>query len=364
MRPHQPDFILLGSVAVLLVIGLVTLFSASSVKGETVAGDPAFYLKHQLLYGLLPGLALFLLFYKMDHRILRRLSFLILLFALAMLFLLFLPQFALSLKGATRWIKIGALTFQPAEFFKLGFLIYLASFFASRQGKVSRFFEVGVPFLIILAFVGWLFLSQPAAGTLGVISLTSIVVYFLAGVRLRHLLILVTVVAVAFAAIMLSAPYRRARLEAFLNPSRDPQGSSYQLQQALISIGSGGIWGVGLGHSRQKYNFLPETMSDSIFAIYAEEVGLVGSLLLLSLLCLFTFRGFSVAVSSRENFSRLLSGGITTWLAAQSFINIAANTGLIPLTGIPLPFFSYGGSGLIASLAASGILLNISRYTQ
>lgn len=364
MRPHQPDYLLFGTVALLFLLGLITLFSASSVKAEALFGDPTYYLRHQLLYGILPGALLFLVGYRVNHRFLQRFSFVILIFTLALLFLLFLPQFGVSLKGATRWVKLGPIVIQPSEFFKLGFIIYLASYFANRQGKVTRFFEVGVPFLIILGFVGFIFLSQPAAGTLGVIALTALGIYFLAGGRTRDIVALGMAGAITLLFVVLSAPYRLQRVQAFLDPGRDPQGVNYQLNQALISIGSGGFFGVGIGHSRQKYNFLPETMSDSIFAIFAEEGGLVGSLFLLGILFFFSFRGLSIAKESQDNFARFLAGGITIWIVIQSLMNIGANSGLIPLTGIPLPFFSYGGSAMTAVLAASGILLNLSRYTR
>jgi cell division protein FtsW len=187
--------------------------------------------------------------------------------------------------------------------------------------------------------------------------------YILGGGRLKEIGILGVAVVLAFGYVVYSAPYRMERVVTLLNPTQDTQGSAYQLNQALISIGSGGISGVGIGHSRQKYNFLPETMTDSIFAIFAEETGFVGSLFLVFLLLFFLFRGFVIARASRENFSRFLAGGIAIWIVSQSLLNIAANLGLMPLTGIPLPFFSYGGSGMNAVLAACGILLNISRYT-
>ncbi|MFN7088302.1 MAG: putative lipid II flippase FtsW [Candidatus Paceibacteria bacterium] len=364
MKPHQPDYILFIVIILLLLLGIVTLFSASSVKGEFQFRDPTYYIKHQLIYGIIPGLIFFALGYFIEHRILRKLSLLILLLSLGLLFLIFLPQFGLSFKGATRWIKLGPISLQPSEFFKLGFIIYMASFFASRQGKLSKTFEVTVPFIIILAFVGLVLLWQPAAGTFGIIGIIGLGIYVLAGGKTRDIILLILIGAFAISFIALSTPYRRARIESFLNPLSDPQGASYQLNQALISIGSGGIWGAGIGHSRQKYNFLPETMSDSIFAIYAEETGLAGSLFLISLLFTFLVRSFGVLKNTPDTFSRLLGGGITIWIVGQSFFNIAANIGLAPVAGIPLPYFSYGGSSMIAVLAASGVLLNISRYTK
>lgn len=363
MRAHSPDYILIGIIVSLLVVGLTTLFSASSARAAANFDQPAYYLVHQLLFGVLPGLLALSIAYRVHYRFWKRFSFVILIFGVGLLLLVFSPQFGVSLKGASRWVEIGGIVVQPAEFFKLGFVMFLASFFASRQGKVPHFGRVGIPFLIILGVVGALIMAQPATGTFGVIMITALGLYFLAGARIKNLVVMGVIVSLAFGALVFSAPYRLQRMVSYLNPQLDPQGAGYQIQQALIGIGSGGLLGAGIGHSKQKFLFLPETIGDSIFAIFAEEAGFVGAVVVISLFFFLAHRGFKIARQSRDTFARLLAGGIVMWVVAQAFINIAAISGLVPLTGIPLPFFSYGGSAMVAVLAATGILLNLSRYT-
>lgn len=361
MRSREPDFWLVTIGVLLLAGGLVTLFSASSVKAAFAFGSSGFYLTHQLLYGLLPGAALFIVGYRMNPKTLKRLALPIFIIALAALILVTLPKFGVTVKGATRWLKIGTLSFQPAEFFKLAFILYLANFFASRHGKLGKFYETTFPFFVMLGVVGVLLLSQPATGTFGIIVITALTIYFAAGARLRDFLVAALLIAAALGTLILVSPYRFERIMVFLDPAADPRGAGYQINQSLIAIGSGGLWGVGLGHSRQKYNFLPETIGDSIFAIFAEETGFVGSLFLMLLFLAFLYRSVRVALRSDEHFARLLAMGISAWIVSQAFVNVAALTGALPLTGIPLPFFSYGGSALAAELAGMGILLGVSR---
>lgn len=364
MRAHSPDYILFSITAALLLLGLVTLFSASSVRGATNFEDPAYYLKHQLLYGVLPGILAGLVAWRIPYRFWRRLSFLVLIATLGLLVMVFTPQFGVSLKGASRWVRLGGIVIQPSEFFKLGLVIFLANFFGSRQGRFKSFGRVMLPFLIILGIAGSLLVAQPSTGTLGVIVFTALGMYFLAGARLANLIIIGALGIIIFAALVISAPYRIERFITFLNPSHDPQGAGYQVLQAMIGIGSGGPFGVGIGHSRQKFLFLPETIGDSIFAIFAEETGFVGSVILATLFFFLVQRGLRIAKLSRDGFGRLLAGGIAIWMGSQAFVNIAAISGLIPLTGIPLPFFSYGGSAMMVTLAGMGMLLNISKYTS
>lgn len=363
MRAHAPDYILVGIIAALLILGLITLFSASSVRAAANWGDPTGYLQHQLLYGVLPGLALGFIGYRMDYRILRRLALPIFIVGLGLIALVLSPHFGVSVKGATRWLQFGKVVVQPAELFKPGFVIFLASFFASRQGKAVSFWRVMLPFVIIMGVIGVLLMAQPATGTLGVIVITALGIYFLAGAKMGDLAVVILAALVAFGFLIAAAPYRLERLMTYLNPAGDPQGAGYQINQALIGIGSGGLVGAGIGHSRQKFQFLPETIGDSIFAIFAEETGFIGSAILATLFFFLLHRGLKTAKLSRDAFSRLLAGGIVIWISAQAFVNMAAISGLMPLTGIPLPFFSYGGSAMISLLAAMGILLNVSRYT-
>jgi cell division protein FtsW len=215
-----------------------------------------------------------------------------------------------------------------------------------------------------LGIAGILLLLEPATGTFGVIVLIAFAMYFFSGARLRDVALAVGGLAVVFALLILISPYRYERVLTFLNPGRDPRGAGYQITQSLIAIGSGGLNGVGFGHSRQKYNFLPETIGDSIFAIFAEEMGFVGAIALLSCFLLLMYRSVRVALRVDDAFMRLVAVGVATWIVGQAFINVGALTGLLPLTGIPLPFVSYGGSALMAEFAAMGALFGVSRYAK
>ena len=269
-----------------------------------------------------------------------------------------------TLQGAPRWIAIGSHTFQPVEIFKLCLIVYLASFFASREGKrMNSFSETLVPFGLIMAAIVVICYAQRSLGSLALLIGIGGIMYFMAGLDFKYVICLAVVLAGVVFLFIKFEPFRAERWQAFKNPQADPLGSGYHTLQILTTIGSGGFRGVGLGHSRQKISFLPESMSDSIFAIWAEETGFIGTSSLLIAFSLLFWRGMNIARHSRELCSKLLAGGIIAWLTLQSFFNIAANTNLIPLSGVPLPFFSYGGSALIAVMVGCGILLNISRYT-
>jgi len=363
MHKHDPDYLLMSIIACLVAAGLVLLYSASSFRGAFYFGDSAYYIKHQVLYGILPGIAVFLVGYTINPRWIRRFSFIFLFVMLVLLALVVSSKFGVEFRGAARWLRLGPAIFQPSEFLKLAFIIYLADFFARRTGKLDNFWRTTLPFLIVLGVTGAMLLAQPATSTLGIIAATALVIYFFSGGRLKDIVIMMLLGSVVFFVLLFSAPYRLERVMTYLNPERDPKGAGYQINQAIIAIGSGGMWGVGLGHSKQKYNFLPETIGDSIFAIYAEETGFFGSLVLIAFFFGLAHRGFRAALRSRDAFMRLVAGGIAFWLVGQAFLNMAAISGLLPLTGVPLPFISYGGSALVAALAGAGILLNISRYT-
>jgi cell division protein FtsW len=364
MKSRDPDYSLILLTLLLLGLGLVILFSASSVRGAFTYGSSTYYVKRQFLYGVLPGLALCIFFYILSPRWLKRLAVLMFLLMLGVLATMLIPEFGVTMKGATRWFQVGSLRFQPAEFFKLTFIMYLARFFSLRQQKISNFYEVTLPFFVFLGIAGILLLLQPATGTFGVIILIALAMYFFSGARLRDLSIVLIVLAIAFLLLIFISPYRFERIKTFLDPGRDPRGAGYQITQALIAIGSGGLEGVGFGHSRQKYNFLPEIIGDSIFAIFAEEMGFLGAISLLVVFLLLMYRSIRIALAVTDPFMRLLAVGVATWIVGQAFINIGALTGLLPLTGIPLPFVSYGGSHLAAELAAMGVLFNISRYIK
>lgn len=359
---HQPDYVYLGIVALLLVFGLVMLSSAGAVLGFQRFGDSNYFLKKQAVSVLIGAIGFFVML-RIDYRRWRTWAVPIMIGTIVMLLLVFIPGIGPSLLGARRWINLGFTLFQPSELAKLTFLLYLAAWFERRDHALGDVQQGLMPFLITLGVVAGLVLSQPDLGTTIIIVLMSVAVYFKAGGSLRHLGGLVVAgSALLFLAVKLS-PYRAQRLTVFLNPSVDPLGIGYHINQALLGIGSGGLFGLGLGHSRQKFNYLPEPAGDSIFAITAEELGFVFVALFIALWLFFIFRGLRIAAAAPDRFGQLVAFGITIWLGLQAFLNIGALSGLLPLTGIPLPFMSHGGSAMIVSLAAIGVMMNISRQT-
>jgi cell division protein FtsW len=275
------------------------------------------------------------------------------------------PGIGSKVYGASRWIQLGPFSFQPSEMAKLAMIIYLAAWLESRGTKrIKDVFEGLLPFLGIMGLIGFLIMKQPDTGTLGVIVLTSFAIFFVSGARMDHLFFMSGIGTLALWILVKIEPYRFDRILAFMNPGADPQGIGYQINQALLAVGSGGFFGVGLGHSRQKFNYLPEPVGDSIFAVIGEELGLIGGFVLIILFVALAVRGIKIAKNAPDMFGRLVATGITMWIVLQAFINIGANIALVPFTGIPLPFISYGGTSLIFLMAAVGILLNISQQAN
>lgn len=355
---------LMISVFALVVFGLIMIFSAGIALSYRIYGEPYYYFTHQLFYGILPGLIIWAVIQHVDYHKWENLAFPLFLATIILLILVFIPGIGQAHKGASRWIYMGPLNFQPTEIAKLTIVLYLAAWLSKRKDKVKDFMEGFIPFCAVLMLMAVLIVKQPDIGTLGIIVITSITVFFLASGKLAHLVLLLIAGAVALFGIIKVAPYRAARLLVFLNPDADPQGIGYQINQALITIGSGGFWGIGLGHGRQKFLYLPEPIGDSIYAIIGEELGFIGSVALLVLFFIVGYQGFKIAQKAPDMFGRLVAGGITGWIVFQALINITAITGLIPLTGVPLPFVSYGSSALVVSLVGIGILLNISKQTS
>lgn len=363
MRLDYPlFFIILG----LAVFGLAILASASIVISQNRFGldNPTYFFSHQLLYAALPGVFLMILISKMDYRHWKKAAVFLLLGSLALLILVFIPPLGLGFRGAKRWINLGFFVFQPSEIAKLSFIIYLAAWLESRKEEVKNLWSGLIPFLVICGLVGVFLVLQPDVGTLGVLTIAAALVYFLAGGRLGHLFFVVLLGVAGLFLLIQFAPYRFDRFTVFLHPETDPKGIGYQINQAKLAVGSGGIFGLGYGQGLQKRNYLPEPISDSIFAIAAEELGLIGAASLVFLFLGFCWRGLKVAKKAPDDFGRLLAAGIVSLISVQAFINIAAILGLLPLTGIPLPFVSYGGTALLSLFAACGILLNISRFSD
>lgn len=360
-KPKNIDRRFLIVLGLLLIFGLLVLFSASFITGAKKFNDPSYYLREQFLKGILIGVIGFLIFSRIPLEFLKKYSFLFLIFSIGLLILVFLPKFGFSHSGSTRWLSLGPITFQPSEILKLSFLIYLASWLQSRQKDLKGFSNSLLPFLIVIGIVGFLLLMQPNMGTFSVIAISATAIYFVAGGRLHHLFIVVLAGVLAFSAFIFLKPYAAERFKVFLNPQYDTSGAAYQINQAMASIGIGGLTGIGIGQNLIS-PYLPETIGDSIFAVLGEKLGLFGVSFSMILYLMFAIFGYRIAMKSPDYFSKLLAVGITSWIVAQSFINMAAISGMVPLTGVPLPFMSYGSSGLVISLIGAGIIANISRY--
>lgn len=364
-RFHEPNYTFIFTLAIIIVFGLIMLTSASSVMGFQKFGDGYYYIKHQLIYGVLVGgLALFVMS-KIDYHYWKKHAFPIVLITIALLFLVLVPGIGYEYLGAKRWINLGGMQFQPSEMVKLTFLLYLAVWLESRAKKLEDFSYSFVPFLIMIGFLVFMIAGiQKDLGTTVVIAVIALSVYFVAGAPWKHLIWMGITGAGLFFLMIKIAPYRANRLMVFLNPELDPQGIGYHINQALLAIGSGGLFGVGLGHSRQKFNYLPEPAGDSIFAVMGEEIGFIFCLALIGLFMALLWQGIKISRLAPDSFGRLTAVGIITWITFQAFTNIAAMLSLLPLTGIPLPFISYGSTSLVMTMAAMGLLINISKQTK
>lgn len=355
---------LFATLLLLLSFGLIMIASAGVAYSMSRFGDAYFFFKHQLLYGVIPGFIILFITQKINYNFWKKISFPFFVFSVACLILVFIPGFGSRIYGASRWLQLGSFSFQPSEMLKLSIILYLSAWLESRLDKVRDFYEGLMPFLAIVGIVSFLLIKQPDVGTLGITIIISMSIFFASGARISHLLSMVTGGIIFLGFLIKFESYRMNRFLVFLNPELDPRGAGYQINQALLAIGSGGIFGLGLGHSLQKFNYLPEPVGDSIFAIIGEELGIIGAMFLVVLFFYLSLRGFGIAKNSPDKFSHLVSIGIISWIIFQAFINIGAISGIIPLTGIPLPFVSYGGTSLVFLMAAVGILLNISKHTN
>lgn len=353
---------LLLDVLLLLLVGLVMIASASVVLSYTKFGHNYYYVKHHLFYGILPGLGLMYLMTKIDYRRFKTYAPYFLLLTFVCLLIVFVPHVGVSFKGAYRWVSIFGLTsFQPAELAKVFFIIYLAAWLDSKRDKINDVSESLFPLLFILFLLVIPILKQPDFDVLMIFSIIVFIMYFVSGIKWRYILAMIAGGASLIMVLIKIAPYRMNRLMVFLYPKLDPLGIGYQINQSLLAIGSGGFFGLGLGRSRQKFNYLPEPMGDGIFAVTGEEMGLLGLLVLLILFSLFAYCSFKIIGQTNDYFGKLLAIGLSSFIIIQALMNMGSVVSVIPLTGITLPFISYGGSSLISSLMAVGILLNIAQ---
>lgn len=360
LKVSAPDYILLSIIVIIIISGIVILASVSAPLGQAKFDDSYYFLKHQLIFGFFPGLLLLFFFFNVKLASLKKKAPILFLIGLLLMLAVFLPLIGLGQGGASRWLHFGPVSFQPSEFLKLSFILYLAGWLASRIQKREPNLTLAL-FLVIIGAIGILLYKQPNISTLGIIVLTGFLMYFAAKTPLWHSLLIIVLGFVSFLFLMLIPSYRVERFSVFLNPDTDLMGIGFQLNQAKIAIGSGGLSGVGLGMSSQKLGFLPQSIADSIFAVFSEETGFIGAFFLVLIFSIFFIRSIQIAKKTKDQFSQLAALGIACWIIIQTFVNIGAMIGLVPLTGIPLPFISYGGSALIIELAAMGILLNISK---
>jgi cell division protein FtsW len=357
-RRGQLEFHLLVLVTLgLVAFGLVMVYSASSARGLLAADDPAYYLKRQALFALV-GLVLLAVLARLDFRLLRKLGGPLLLGSVALLLLVLIA--GTTVNGARRWLPVGGLGFQPSELAKLALAIWLAAFLVRRSAP-RTLGELVRPIGLVVAALVALLLAQPDLGTSIALLVMVGAMLVVAGTALPALAGVGSMGLAAIALAIWLEPYRRERLLSFLDPWSDPQGAGFQTVQAMIALGSGGIFGVGLGESVQKVYYLPEASTDMIFAIIGEEFGLIGSTLVIAAFVAFGYAGFNVALRCKDPFGKRLAAGLTALVCGQAAVNLCAVMGIAPLTGIPLPFVSYGGSSLIVALASVGILLNIAQ---
>lgn len=354
-KKYKKNLIFIFTLPILLaIIGLFFIFEASSVSAFRNFGDSFYFLKLQLLWFVL-GTCVMIFFSFFDYRRLYYLSFPALVLTIILLILVLLPGVGHTALGARRWIDIGIIKIQPTEIAKFSIILYLSSWFLYREKR--RF----VSFFILLVFIISLIMIQPDMGTAIIIFASFIVIYYLSGEKIRYLLFLIPFSAASFFLLVQTSPYRLRRFLAFLDPSLDPQGITYHIKQILISLSAGGILGRGFSASRQKYQFLPEAHTDSIFAIIGEEFGFLGGAIIIGLYLFLIYQAFKIAYFAKDKFGKLLAGAIFSILSLQFIINLGGMVNLMPLTGVPLPFISYGGSSLVVFFALMGILINIDK---
>jgi cell division protein FtsW len=359
-QAHAPDATLTALLALLVTGGLVILASASSNIGEAKFGDSYYYVKHQIYFGLTLGIAGFIAFSRLHYATLKKIAFPLLIFSIGLLVAVFTPL-GLSGGGATRWISLGPLSFQPAEVLKITYIMYLAAWLSGARRRRTQDIKTGlVPFLSVSGVIALLLFMQPATSTVVILLGSGVVVYFFGGAPWKYIAMCFGLGALAVALLILVTPYRMARITGYLDREGDAQGKGYHVTQSLIAIGSGGITGVGYGKSTTKVSFLPTPADDSIFAVAAEEFGFIGSSLLVALFGALVVRLYMLAWRTKDQFGQLMLIGFGTIIAMQSLVNMWAISGLAPLTGVPLPFISYGGTALGIFMSMIGIASNVS----
>ncbi|OGI65199.1 cell division protein FtsW [Candidatus Nomurabacteria bacterium RIFCSPLOWO2_01_FULL_39_18] len=364
MTGKKIDKFFLIIVFLLVSIGVAVFISAS--LGILVKNKTTFYsvLFNQLVLGLGLGLVGMYFCSKINYKFWRKYSFFIFLGSILLTASVFIPSLGWSHGGAERWIQIGGFSFQPVEFLKFGFVIYFATWLSWAKERVKNFKFGILPLFIMLTIIAFILLRQPDTKSFILITVTGISMLFISGVPMKYVLGLSTGLILVLLSFVAFTPYLQERVKTFINPASDPRGSSYQIQQSLIALGGGGIFGRGLGQSIQKFSYLPEPQGDSVFAVLGEELGFIGAVATIFLYILFILRGFRIANNSPDSFGGLLVSGIVIMITAQTFMHMASVTGVFPLTGVPLPFMSHGGTALMVYLFAVGIVFQVSKFQQ
>lgn len=364
MKTKQIDKIFLGLVITLVIIGAIMFTSAS--LGILSKSQSKFYgvIFNQFVFGLLGGGIVMYLAYRIPYKFWRTYSLVIFIISILFTCLVFVPHVGFAHGGARRWINIFGISMQPVEFLKIAFIIYFATWLSWVKSKVRDIKFSLLPLIVLLAIIAGVLLKQPDTKSVILIATTAIVMLFISGMPWKYIIGIFIISVVGFGTLVAFTPYLKSRVDTFLHPNQNQSGASYQLQQSLIAIGSGGLFGRGLGQGIQKFSYLPEPQGDSIFAVIGEETGFIGSVLIIILFITFAFRGFKIGYYAPDSFSKLLVIGLVTMTLTQAFMNIASIIGVFPLTGVPLPFISHGGTSLLITLGAMGIILNISQFQK
>lgn len=361
---RPPDYTLLLAAAGIMAIGIVMVLSSSSITAGAAIGDPYYYFKRQLMW-LALGSACFLICYRVDYWRWKPLARYILGGTFFLLIAVLIPHVGRNVNGSQRWLGFGPAVFQPSELAKLTMVVYVSAWLSDRGARsLQRFTRGTLPLLVVVGFAAALIVKEPDLGTAAALFATAVVLLYLAGVPLTQFGAIFGITLPVLGALIFTSGYRRTRFLAFLHPQAHAQTSGYHILQSLYALGSGGLFGVGLGQSRQKYFYLPEEHTDFIFAVLGEELGFVGGLLVLGLFAVLLWRGYRIAAAAPDLFGTLLAAGITTMLAVQAIVNIGVVAGILPITGIPLPMISFGGSSLIFTLSGLGILANVSTHAR
>lgn len=358
------DRYFLSIVIIIAAVGLLSFVSAS--LGIYAKSETKFYgvLFNQIVLGLIGGFGGLWISMHIPYTFWKKYAFYIFLGTLILTVLVFVPALSFEHGGARRWLSFGPISFQPAELLKIGFVIYFATWLAWIQKKQQEVTFKIIPLFVLLGIVAGILLKQPDTKSLVLITVAACSMLFVSGVSWKKIAFIAGIGIIGVIGLAFVRPYLMERAKTFLNPASDPRGASYQLQQSLIAIGSGGVFGRGLGQSVQKFNYLPEPQGDSVFAVIGEEFGFLGTTVLIILYVFFTIRGYKIALQTNDSFGQYLVIGIVTLIVAQSFLNIASLVGLFPLTGVPLVFISHGGTSLFIALFATGIVLNVSRFQK